>query len=190
MPMDDQVTFDDQVDFSKWLKANHDKSTGVWLRLAKKGVTPPTVTYMEAVDVALCNGWIDGQKKPDTAEYWLQRFSPRGLRSIWSTINKAKASALIEANKMQPSGLVAIENAKRNGRWEAAYEGSSKMVVPSDFQAALDENDKANAFFKTLKSQNRYAILFRIGNVKKAETSAKNIAKFVTMLEQGKTLYP
>ena len=190
MPMDDQVTFDDQVDFSKWLKANHDKSAGVWLRLAKKGVTPPTVTYMEAVDVALCYGWIDGQKKPDTAEYWLQRFSPRGLRSIWSTINKAKASALIEANKMQPSGLVAIENAKRNGRWEAAYEGSSKMVVPSDFQAALDANNKANAFFKTLKSRNRYAILFRIGNVKKAETRAKNIAKFVTMLEQGKTLYP
>ena len=97
---------------------------------------------------------------------------------------------MIEANKMQPSGLVAIENAKRNGRWEAAYEGSSKMVVPSDFQAALDANNKANAFFKTLKSQNRHAILFRIGNVKKAETRAKNIAKFVTMLEQGKTLYP
>ena len=188
--MNDIITFDNQASFLKWLKANHDTSSGVWLRLAKKGVTPPTVTYMEAIDVALCFGWIDGQKKPHSAEHWLQRFSPRGPRSIWSAINKAKVLVLIDAGKMQPSGLAAIETAKSNGRWDAAYEGSNKIEVPMDLQTAMDANKKANAFFKTLSAQNRFAILFRIGNVKKAETRARNIAKFVAMLEQGKTIYP
>ncbi len=144
----------------------------------------------DALEVALCYGWIDGQSKGVDALSWLQKFTPRGPRSIWSKINREKVEALIESGAMRPAGLAAIEQAKQNGRWDAAYDGPRTAEVPSDLQAALDRNAKAAAFFTTLSSRNRYAILFRIHHAKKAETRARRIAQFVSMLEKHETLYP
>jgi len=148
-----------------------------------------SVTYPEALDVALCFGWIDGQKKSDTAATWLQKFTPRSKRSIWSKINREKALALIAGGRMKPAGLQEIERAKADGRWEAAYESQSRAEVPADLQAALDANPKANVFFATLNSQNRYAVLFRIHHAKKAETRARRIKQFVEMLAKGEKLH-
>ena len=187
--MNDIIEFANKAEFAKWLQSNEKQSKGVWLRLAKKGAVSPTVTYAEAIDVALCYGWIDGQKKPDNTEYWLQRFTPRTAKSIWSKINQTKVIALIESGAMKPSGLQEIERAKKDGRWARAYAGAKTISIPPDLQKALDQNPEAHAFFKTLNSQNRYAILFRIGNVVKAETRAKKITQFVEMLEQGRTIY-
>ena len=186
--------FERQQDWALWLKANHETSSGVWLQLAKKGTKKGTdiqsVSYEEAVETALCFGWIDGQKKAHSDEYWLQKFTSRSPKSIWSKINKDKALALVKAGKMKPAGLNEIERAKRDGRWEAAYDSPSKAVVPGDFQAALDSNARAKAFFGTLDSRNRYAVLFRIQTVKKAETRAKRISQFVQMLERHEKVHP
>jgi uncharacterized protein YdeI (YjbR/CyaY-like superfamily) len=176
--------------WADWLAKQHDKSTGVWLKLAKKGSEIPSVTYDEALEVALCYGWIDGQKKAFDDKYWLQKFTPRGAKSSWSKINTEKAEKLIKSGAMKPPGLKAIEAAKQAGRWDAAYESQKNSSVPDDFQAALDKNIKAKAFFATLNSVNRYALLFRIHNTKKAETRAKRIQQFVEMLERGEKLYP
>ena len=181
--------FKSQDAWEKWLGANHAKSSGVWMQIAKKDSGIPTVTYQEALDVALCYGWIDGQKQPYDAEYWLQRFTPRGPRSIWSKINTAKAEALIESGRMRPAGLAAIEAAKATGRWESAYQPSSNAEVPPELQAALDKNRKAKAFFETLRGANRYALIFRVQTAKKPETRAKRVAQFVDMLERGETIY-
>jgi uncharacterized protein YdeI (YjbR/CyaY-like superfamily) len=175
--------------WSNWLARQHDKSSGVWLKLAKKGSEIPSVTYDEALEVALCYGWIDGQKKGFDDKYWLQKFTPRGLKSIWSKINTGKAEKLIKSGEMKPAGLKAIEAAKQDGRWDAAYESQKNISVPDDFQAALDENSKAKAFFATLNSVNRYAILFRIHNAKRAETRTRRIRQFVEMLENGEKLH-
>lgn len=137
----------------KLVGQNGGTSTGVWLRLAKKGVEQRTVTYEQAVESALCHGWIDGQKKAESGQYWLQRFSPRSAKSIWSKINKDKAEALIAAGRMQPSGLSEIDRARKDGRWEAAYTSASNSIVPDDLQAALDANPKAAKFFATLNSR-------------------------------------
>jgi uncharacterized protein YdeI (YjbR/CyaY-like superfamily) len=182
--------FERQQDWALWLKVNHGTSPGVWLQLAKKGTDIQSVSYEEAVKTSLCFGWIDGQKKAHSDEYWLQKFTPRSPKSIWSKINKGKALALVKAGKMKPAGLKEIERAKRDGRWEAAYDSASKAVVPSDFQAALDSNARAKAFFGTLDSRNRYAVLFRIQTVKKAETRAKRISQFVQMLERHEKVHP
>ena len=184
------LTFATQSDWETWLDSNASSSTGLWLRLAKKGADPSTVTYPEALDSALCHGWIDGQKRSEGEHHWLQRFTPRTARSLWSKINTAKAEALIAAGRMRPAGLLEVERARQDGRWAAAYASSSTATIPEDLQQAFDANKKAQAFFATLNSQNRYAILFRIQNVKKAETRARKIAQYVEMLARGEKLHP
>jgi uncharacterized protein YdeI (YjbR/CyaY-like superfamily) len=173
-----------------WLEAHHAGSSGVWLRFAKLGADAKSITHPEALDVALCYGWIDGQTKRVDAASWMQKFTPRGPRSIWSKINCDKATALIASGAMRPAGLAAIALARQDGRWDAAYAGQRSMVVPDDLQAALDRSPRAAAFFATLNSKNRYAILFRIHTAKKAETRAKRIEQFVRMLEKHETLHP
>jgi uncharacterized protein YdeI (YjbR/CyaY-like superfamily) len=184
------MPFEDQAVWAAWLANNHATSAGVWLRLAKKATGTPSVSYAEALEVALCYGWIDGQKKGYDDAWWLQKFTPRGPKSIWSNINKQKAQALIDSGQMQPAGLAAVERAKQDGRWDAAYDSQSRIDVPSDLQAELDRNPAAKAFFATLNSTNRYAILFRIQTAKKPETRAKRIQQFIGMLERHELLYP
>jgi uncharacterized protein YdeI (YjbR/CyaY-like superfamily) len=182
--------FKSKQDWATWLDKNHRSSTGLWLRLAKKSSDLRSVTYKEALEVALCYGWIDGQKKPESDAAWLQRFLPRGSKSLWSKINREKALALIEGGEMKPAGLEAIENAKKNGQWEAAYDSPSRASVPDDFQAALNANPRAGAFFETIDRVNRYAVLWRIQTVKKAETRARKIEQFIAMLERGEKIHP
>ena len=184
------LPFENKKKWADWLAKQHDKSAGVWLKLAKKDSGISSVTYEEALDVALCYGWIDGQKKGFDDKYWLQKFTPRGPRSIWSKINTEKVERLIASGEMKPAGLNAMEAAKQDGRWEAAYASQKNISVPEDFQAALDNNKKAKAFFTTLNSVNRYAILFRIQTAKKPETRAKRIQQFVEMLERNEKIYP
>jgi uncharacterized protein YdeI (YjbR/CyaY-like superfamily) len=181
--------FASKAKWANWLAKQHDRSTGVWLKLAKKDSGNSSVTYEEALHVALCYGWIDGQKKGFDNEYWLQKFTPRGRKSIWSKINTEKAERLIASGEMKPAGLKTIEAAKQDGRWDAAYAAQKNITVPEDFQAALDKNEKAKVFFATLNSVNRYAILFRIQTAKKAETRARRIQQFVEMLEKNEKLY-
>ena len=159
-------------------------------RCGCKGSPQKAVSYAEALEVALCHGWIDGHKKSFNEQQFLQRSGPRGPKSIWSKINKDKAAALIESGAMQPAALAQVERAKADGRWDAVYAGSRTIVVPDDLQAALNAEPKVLAFFKTLNRQDRYAILFRIGNVKKVETRAKKIKSFVSMLREGERIYP
>jgi len=183
------LTFVSKKKWADWLARQYDKFAGVWLKIAKKDTGIPSVTYEEALDVALCYGWIDGQKKGFDDQYWLQKFTPRGPKSIWSKINTEKAERLIASGEMKPAGLKAIELAKQDGRWAAAYEGQKRISIPEDFQAALNKNKKAKEFFETLNSVNRYAILFRIHNAKKPETRAKKIQQFVEMLERGEKIH-
>jgi len=183
------LLFEQQDDWAAWLDEHHASSAGVWLRLAKKASDLQSLSYAEALDVALCYGWIDGQKNSYDESSWLQKFTPRGARSIWSKINREKAQQLIESGKMKPAGLKAIESAKNDGRWDGAYDSQSRATVPSDFQAALDGNPEASAFFATLNSVNRYAILFRIETAKKPETRAKRIQEFIRMLERHEKLH-
>jgi uncharacterized protein YdeI (YjbR/CyaY-like superfamily) len=182
--------FRSQQDWAAWLDKNHRKSAGVWLRLAKKGSPLRSVSYHEALEVALCYGWIDGQKRPENEQTWLQRFVSRSGKSIWSKINREKALALIASGEMKAAGLEAIESAKENGRWKTAYDSPSQAIVPSDFQAALDANPRAAAFFKTHDRANRYAVLWRIQTVKKAETRIRKIEQFIAMLERGERIHP
>src|SRR6266498_1266590 len=184
------LPFASKKQWADWLAKQHEKSTGVWLKLAKKGSGIPSVTYDEALEVALSYGWIDGQKGSFDDEYWLQKFTPRGPRSIWSKINREKAEKLIKGGEMKSAGLKAIELAKQDGRWDKAYESQKNISVPDDLQAALNKSPKAKAFFATLNSVNRYAILFRIHHAKKPETRAKRIRQFVEMLEKGEKLHP
>lgn len=183
------LPFASKKKWADWLAKQHDKSSGVWLKLAKKGSEIRSVTYDEALEAALCYGWIDGQKKAFDDKYWLQKFTPRGPKSIWSKINTGKVEKLIRSGEMKPAGLKAIDAAKQDGRWDAAYESQKNISVPDDFQAALDKNLKAKAFFTTLNSVNRYAILFRIHNAKRAETRVRRIQQFVEMLERGEKLH-
>ena len=173
-----------------WLAKNHLASTSIWLRLAKKTADTPSVSYAEAIEVALCYGWIDGQKKADNEHFWLQRFTPRTAKSIWSKINRDKATTLIASGQMKAAGMKEIERAKNDGRWDAAYDSARTSVIPADFQALLDRNPKAKIFFASLNSQNRYAILFRIQTAKKLETRESRIRKFVEMLGNHEKLYP
>jgi uncharacterized protein YdeI (YjbR/CyaY-like superfamily) len=181
--------FKSTQDWASWLEKNHRKSAGLWLRLAK-GDSRMRLLYMEALEVALCYGWIDGQKKPESEQAWLQRLVPRSGRSIWSKINREKALALIASGEMREAGLAAIEIAKRNGRWEAAYDSPREATVPSDLQSALDANPRAKAFFKTLDRANRYAILWRIQTVKRAEMRARKIEQFIGMLKRKEKMHP
>ncbi|HMD20257.1 MAG TPA: YdeI/OmpD-associated family protein [Alloacidobacterium sp.] len=184
------IAFASQKEWAKWLKTNHLTSQGLWMQLAKKASGSPSVTYAEAIETALCYGWIDGQKQSHSAEAWLQKFTPRGRRSIWSKINREKAVALIEGGKMKPRGLAEVERAKQDGRWEQAYDSPGSATVPADLQTALNKSPKAKAFFATLESRNRYAILWRIQTAKKAATRAKRIDLFIKMLEKGERIHP
>jgi uncharacterized protein YdeI (YjbR/CyaY-like superfamily) len=173
-----------------WLDEHHLTSKGLWLKIAKKGSGVDSLDYAEALDVALCHGWIDGQKGALDDTFWLQRFTPRGPRSKWSKVNVDKALALIESGRMKPAGLAAIEQARGDGRWEQAYDSQSKATVPEDLQRELDRNPEAAEFFATLNSVNRYAVLYRIHEAKKPETRARRIEKFVAMLERREKLHP
>lgn len=177
------------AEWSEWLKKNHARSRGVLLRIAKKGAKR-TISYAEALDVALAWGWIDSQKRALDANAWLQRFSPRKVDSPWSKINRAKAEALIAAGAMQAPGLAEVERAKRDGRWERAYDGARSSSVPADLADALARNAKAKSFFETLDSANRYAILYRVQTAKRPETRAERIERFVGMCARHETLHP
>ena len=175
--------------WTTWLNKNHDKSSGVWLRLAKKDSGLKSISRDEALDSALCYGWIDGQSRSEGELTWLQKFTPRAKRSIWSKINRVKVQALIDNGEMRPPGLGEIERAKNDGRWEAAYDSPKTITVPDELRSALDKNRKAKQFFETLDSRNRYAILFRIQTAKKPETREKRIRDFISMLERGEKIH-
>ena len=184
------LSFADARAFDAWLARHHAAHDGVWLKLAKKGAGVPSVSYAEAVEAALVWGWIDGQKRALDERFWLQKFTPRGARSLWSKINRDKAAALIAAGKMKPAGLAEVERAQRDGRWERAYDGARTSTLPDDLAAALARNARARKLFATLDAANRYAILWRVQTAKKAETRARRIAELVAMLERGEVLYP
>ncbi|MBC7663889.1 MAG: YdeI/OmpD-associated family protein [Caulobacter sp.] len=175
--------------FETWLKKHHAASDGLWLQIAKKGADEPGVTYPEAVEIALCWGWIDGQKKGLDDQHFLQRFTPRRARSIWSKINVAKVATLIEAGRMQPPGQAQIDAAQADGRWEQAYDGARTATMPDDLQAALDANAAAKAFFATLNATNRYAVTWRVQTAVKPEARARRIVQLVDMLVRGEAIH-
>ena len=175
--------------FEDWLAQQPEGTAGAWLRFAKNSAAIASLTKAEAIDAALCQGWIDGQLDKYNAESWLVRFTPRKARSKWSEVNRTRAEVLIAAGRMHPRGLTEVERAKADGRWAAAYAPASTATVPEDLAAALTANPKAQAFFATLTGANRYAVLYRIGAVKKLETRARKIAEFVTMLERGEAVH-
>lgn len=175
--------------FEAWLKKNHATSEGLWLKIAKRGSNEPSVTYPEAVEIALCWGWIDGQKKSLDDQHYLQRFTPRRARSVWSRINVNKVQALIEAGRMQAPGQAQIEAAKADGRWARAYDSARTSTVPEDLQAALEAEPAAKTFFASINASNRYAILWRIQTAARAETRARRIAQLVEMLARGETIH-
>ena len=173
-----------------WLDKHHANSDGAWLLIAKKGADAATVSYAEALESALCFGWIDGQKKALDEQHWLQRFTPRRARSIWSKINRAKALALIEQGRMRPAGLAEVQRAQADGRWDEAYDSAGTAAVPPDLQAALDHEPAAKAFFDTLDSANRYAVLWRVQTARKPQTREQRIERLVAMLARREKLHP
>jgi uncharacterized protein YdeI (YjbR/CyaY-like superfamily) len=184
------IAFKSQQAWDAWLTSQPARSKGLWLKLAKKSSGIASVSKLEAIDTALCHGWIDGQLDSFDDDYWLIRFTPRQSASKWSEKNRARALKLVELGWMQPAGLSEIERARKDGRWDAAYAPQSTAQVPDDLRAALAKNKKAKGFFETLDRVNRYAILYRIHAAKKAETRTARIEKFVAMLIEGKTIHP
>ena len=186
-----ELVVPDACAWREWLGEHHDESPGVWLVLAKKGASHPTgLTYERALEEALCHGWIDGQVgRRDEATY-RQRFTPRRRRSAWSKRNVTIAERLLAEGRMHPAGIEEVERAKADGRWQAAYAGSAGIEVPTDLIQALTAEPKAQAMFERLSRQNRYAILYRIATAKRADTRARRIQQFVTMLTRGETIYP
>jgi len=168
-----------------WLEKNHTKSTGLWVQLMKKDSGLKSITYLEALDEALCYGWIDGQKRSYDETSWIQKFTPRGKKSVWSKINREKIAVLEKAGRMKPAGRAAVDAAKADGRWDAAYDSQKTATVPADFQALLNKQPEAAAFFATLKSAGRFAILYRLQAIKKAETRTRKMNEFVAMLARG-----
>lgn len=181
--------FADRAEMESWLEENHASSDGIWLQIAKKAASTPTVTYDEAVELGLCFGWIDSQVRRFDEEHYIQRFTPRRPRGRWSKINRQKAEALIRAGKMRPSGLAEVEAARADGRWEAAYEAQASAKVPPDLQRELDRNKAAAEFFAGLDSANRYAIIYRLDDAKKPETRERRLRKFIAMLERGEKIH-
>jgi uncharacterized protein YdeI (YjbR/CyaY-like superfamily) len=182
------ISFETVPDCEAWFREHHGDQRGFWLKIGKAGAAP-TVSYAEALDVALCHGWIDGQKRGYDDRYWLQRFTPRGPRSKWSQINRDKAEALVEAGRMHPAGQAQVDAAKADGRWAAAYVGQKSATVPDDLAAALAADPQAKAFFESLTGANRYAILYRVQDAKKPQTRAARIAKFVEMCHRHETIH-
>ena len=185
----DTVFFATPADLEEWLEANAADSPGLWLKIAKKGAPEPSVTYAEALELALCFGWIDSQKRGHDEQHFLQRFTPRRPRGRWSKINREKAEALIAAGRMRPAGLAEVEAAKADGRWQAAYEGQRTAKVPADLQRELDASPAAREFFAALDGANRYAMIYRLEEAKKAETRERRLHKFVAMLERGEKIH-
>jgi uncharacterized protein YdeI (YjbR/CyaY-like superfamily) len=183
-----QRTFADKESWEKWLHANHATSTGIWLQLARAASGIPSVTHAEALEIALCYGWIDGLVRPLGEIYTLRRFVPRRKNSMWSQVNRAKVLLLIERGRMQPAGFAAIEQAKANGRWDTAYQPTSDKTIPPDLEKALKKSPRAATAFKSLDRRNRYLIVFRLQTARKAETRAARLAKFLEMLERGEKL--
>jgi len=186
----EQLYFESADGWEEWLRANHATSTGVALRIAKKGSSFTSPTQPEALDIALMFGWIDAVRNALDDDFYVQTYTPRTKRSPWSIVNQGKVAVLIEAGRMHPAGQAEIDRAKADGRWDAAYPGSAAITVPDDFAAALAANPAAAEFFPKLTSQNRYAILGRLHQVKRAETRERNIVKFIAQLERGETIYP
>ena len=189
MPERVVLSFKTASAWSRWLAAHHATSRGVWLKIAKKAASSASVSYVQAIEVSLAWGWIDGQKDKLDEAWWLQRFTPRQAKSPWSKINRGKAEAIIAAGAMQPAGLAEVERARSDGRWQRAYDGARTSSVPADLAAALAGNARARTFFETLKGANRYAILYRIQTAKKAETRAERITQFVAMCARHETLH-
>jgi uncharacterized protein YdeI (YjbR/CyaY-like superfamily) len=185
-----ELAFPTRGAWERWLAESYESSAGVWLKVARKGAGIRSVTHPEALEVALSYGWIDGQRRSLDDRYWLQRFTPRGPRSKWSKVNRAKAIELIARGEMKPAGLREVERAKEDGRWAAAYDAQSSATVPDDLQRELDRVPEARVFFASLESRNRYAILYRIQDAKRPETRARRIAKYVAMLGEGRKIYP
>ncbi len=183
------IPFASDKELEQWYQENGATCDGLWIKIAKKESGIESINHPQALDVALCYGWIDGQRLKFDDQYFLQKFTPRRSKSPWSKVNQDKVAALIDAGRMREGGLKEIERAKADGRWEAAYESQSKMGVPEDLQVALNQNPAAQAFFDTLNSVNRYAILYRITTAKKAETRQKRLEKFIAMLNEGKKIY-
>lgn len=179
----------DREAWERWLETHHAESAGVWLKVAKKGSGVATVTHAEALEEAIRYGWIDGQRLAHDGTYFRQRFTPRAPRSKWSQINRQAALRLIEAGRMTPAGLVQVEAAKRDGRWESAYEPQSRATVPPDLERALEENPAASEFFATLTGARRYAFLYRLHQVKRPEARARRIEGYIELLSQGRTLH-
>jgi uncharacterized protein YdeI (YjbR/CyaY-like superfamily) len=184
------MTFQTQHEWREWLDTHQNEANSIWLRLAKKTSGIQSVGYDEALDVALRYGWIDGQKRGQDGQWWLQKFTPRRANSIWSKRNRARAEELIAGGQMKPGGLLAVEEARRNGQWDAAYDSPSGAAVPADLQVELDNNEQAKAFYSSLDSRNRYAILHRIQTATKPETRQRRIRQFIEMLEKKEKLYP
>ncbi len=176
--------------FKQWMVGQHPDSKGIWLKLSKQGSGVASVSKAEAVEVALCHGWIDGQLNPYDERFWLIRFTPRSARSLWSEINRATVTRLMAEGRVSPDGLAQIEAARRDGRWDAAYARQSKAQAPADLLAALEANAAAKAFFATLKGANRYAVLYRIQDAKTPATCQARIEKFVAMLARGEVVHP
>lgn len=183
------VEFSHRAEWARWLEENHASSAGVWLKLAKKGAGVASVSAPEALEVALCYGWIDGQGASLDDVYWLLRYTPRTRRSKWSQKNREAALRLIASGDMRPAGLAEVRAAQADGRWEAAYASPKNMTVPEDLESALDANPDARKRFQELDSRNRYAILYRIHDAKKPETRRRRIEKYVAMLIAGETIY-
>lgn len=184
-----ELAFTSQAKFEAWLEEHHASAPGLWIRIAKKASGLPTVTPAEAIDVCLCFGWIDGQRRARDDTTFLQRYTPRRARSKWSTINREHVERLAAEGRMRPAGLAEVERAKADGRWDAAYDSARRIQVPDDLQTALDAEPRAKAEFAALDGQNRYAVLYRIHDARRPETRARRIATFVDMLARGERLH-
>jgi uncharacterized protein YdeI (YjbR/CyaY-like superfamily) len=184
------LAFGSQDAWECWLAENHATARGVWIKMAKKASGIESVTHAEALESALCYGWIDGQRRGLDERFFLQKFTPRSARSTWSRINRDKAEQLIATGRMQPAGLAEVERARADGRWEKAYEPQSTATVPNDLQRELDANPEARHFFETLDSRNRYAILYRLQSAKRPETRARRLAEFIAMLGEQRKHHP
>jgi uncharacterized protein YdeI (YjbR/CyaY-like superfamily) len=183
-------TFASRAAFETWMAKNHARSDGIWIKIAKRDTGIRSVTHAEALEIALCYGWIDGQRQRHDDVYFLQRFTPRRARSIWSKINRESALALIESGAMKPAGMREVERAQRDGRWDAAYASQRTAEVPPELETLLRKNARARTFFESLDSRNRYAILHRLATAKKPETRERRAHQFFAMLKNGETIYP
>lgn len=184
-PADEIIQFDTATEFEAWLETNHASHRGIWLKIPKKGAEGSSVTYPEAVELALCFGWIDGQKAAHDEHHWLQRFTRRSRQSRWSQINREKAERLLTDGRVRPAGLAEIERARADGRWELAYAGQRSATVPEELQRELDSDPEAAAAFGRLDAQSRYSIIWRINDAKRPETRARRIVKYLDMIRRG-----